>query len=98
MDITLDLEIVRNIVLEKLKGYAVRVYLFGSRARGDAHRASDIDVAIQPLEELPGWVLAELRAALEDSDCLYHVDVVNLDEADHTLRARVLEEGILWSD
>lgn len=92
-----DLELVRSIVLEKLKGYAVRVYLFGSRARGDAQRTSDIDVAVQPLEPLPGWVLAELRAALEESDCLYRVDVVNLYEAAPALRERVLAEGILWS-
>ncbi len=98
MTAILDLEIVRSIVLEKLSGYPVRVYLFGSRARGEAHRTSDIDVAVQPLGPLPAWVLAELRAALEESDCLAQVDVVNLEEAAPAPRERVFEEGILWID
>ena len=98
MTVALDLEIVRSIVLEKLRGYPVRVYLFGSHARGEAHRASDIDVAVQPLGPLPAWVLAELRAALEESDCLAQVDVVNLEEAAPALRERVFKEGIVWAE
>ncbi|RME89902.1 MAG: nucleotidyltransferase domain-containing protein [Anaerolineae bacterium] len=89
---------VRRIVLSGLKGHAARVYLFGSRARGEARRTSDIDVAVLPLEPIPAYVLAEIRAALEESDVIYRVDLVNLAEADEKLRRRVEEEGILWDE
>jgi len=41
-----DLKEARRIVLDKLRGVPARVFLFGSRARGDTRRASDIDIAI----------------------------------------------------
>ncbi|MGD0497138.1 MAG: nucleotidyltransferase domain-containing protein [Bryobacteraceae bacterium] len=48
-----DLNEVRRLVLRGLSGRRARVYLFGSWARGDASRVSDIDVAVLPLEPLP---------------------------------------------
>jgi len=93
-----DLKAVRKIVCERLKDYKVKVYLYGSRARGKAHRYSDIDVAVLPLEPVPGWVLAEIRDALEESNILYSVDLVNLYETNARFRERVLREGILWTE
>src|SRR5262245_21451910 len=54
------LERVRGIVCDVLEGREARVYLFGSSARGQARRSSDIDVAIDPLRPLPPALLAEL--------------------------------------
>jgi len=96
--LTHDLETARQIVLERLKGYRVRVYLFGSRAIGKARRYSDIDVAVLPLETVPGHVLSDIREALEECNILYEVDVVNLSEVDEKFRQRVLKEGVLWSE
>jgi predicted nucleotidyltransferase len=92
-----DLTEVRRIVLEGLAGYAVRVYLFGSHARGTAHRTSDIDVAILPLEPIPSWVLSVLRGELEESHVPYRVDLVDLSMADPAFRERVMQEGIVWN-
>ena len=93
-----DLETVREIVLEQLKGYKARVYLFGSQATGKAKRYSDIDVGVLPLEPLPDLVFFKIREKLEESDVIRTVDVVNLLEAGDTLRKRVAEEGILWTE
>jgi len=93
-----DLKTVRRIVLKGLKGYRAKVYLFGSRATGAAYRYSDIDVAVLPLEPIPGIVFSNIREALEESDVLYSVDLVDLSEADEKLRQRVLKEGVLWSE
>ncbi len=92
-----DLDEVRRIVTERLRGYPVRVYLFGSWARGGATRTSDIDVAVLPSEPLPDGLLSEIREALEESLVIYPVDLVDLSEASPRLRERVLAEGILWS-
>jgi len=93
-----DIDTVRAIVLEHLKGYKARVYLFGSQATGKASRYSDIDVGVLPLEPLPDLVFFNIHEALEESDVIRTVDVVNLLEADDRLRKRVAKEGILWTE
>ena len=93
-----DLAEVRRLVLEYLRPWHVKVWLFGSRARGDAGARSDIDIALLPEEEgMPADWLAGLRELLEESHVPWHVDVVNLSEAAPELRRVVEREGILWS-
>jgi len=92
-----DLKLARKIVFSKLEGRPSKVYLFGSQARGDTWRASDIDIAIDAGGPLPQELLAEIADALEESDIIYRVDVVDFAAAPEALRRRILEEGIWWS-
>jgi predicted nucleotidyltransferase len=92
-----ELDKVRRIVLERLEGRRVRVYLFGSRARGDAMRWSDVDVAVEPLEPLPGLLLGDIQEALEESDVVYKVDLVDLSAVTNEFRGEVEREGIPWT-
>lgn len=87
---------VRAMVLHAPRGLGARVFLFGSRAGGEAPVTSDIDVAILPLRRLPSGVLAALREALEESTVPQTVDLVDLSEADPAFRERVLAEGVEW--
>jgi uncharacterized protein len=91
-----DIDEVRRIVLQGLGSHRARVWLFGSRARGAGSRASDIDVAILPLELLPPDTLARIDDALESSLVLSPVELVDLSSADPALRERVEREGIPW--
>jgi predicted nucleotidyltransferase len=93
-----DLKLVRQITLKTLKGYHAKVYLFGSQATGKAHLYSDIDVAILPLQPLPPSLFFNLRDALEESDVIRTVDVVDLGEVDEKFYQRVIDEGILWTE
>jgi uncharacterized protein len=95
---TPDLQEVRRIVLSGLAGRRARVYLFGSFARGEPSRVSDIDVAILPDKPLPAGLLTDIQEALENSTSLYPVDLVDLSATSDAFRARVLAEGLLWSD
>lgn len=95
---TTDLELVRQIVLDALRGYRAKAWLFGSQAAGQARIHSDIDVAILPLEPLPPAVLPALREALENSNSICSVDIVDLSEVDEKFRKRVLEEGVPWKE
>ncbi len=88
---------VKRIVLERIRGHQARVYFFGSRARGDARRWSDIDVAVEPLAPLPPDLLGEIRDALEDSSVIYEVSVFDLSHANAALRQAVERDGILWT-
>jgi predicted nucleotidyltransferase len=89
---------VRQIVLDALKGHRAKVWLFGSQATGRSRLHSDIDVAILPLEPLPALTFSNIREALEESDVIRTVDVVDLSETDESFRQRVLKEGVLWKE
>ncbi|WP_448187693.1 nucleotidyltransferase family protein [Azospirillum sp. sgz301742] len=91
------LEKIRRIVFDRLAGHPARVYLFGSCARGDAQRWSDIDIAIEPLEPLPPGVRSDIEEDLEESTVPYFVDVVDLSTARPEFRDEVKREGIEWT-
>lgn len=52
------------------------VWLFGSRAKGNYHAGSDIDLAVKS-EEMPASRLLDIQVALDDLDLLYQIDVVD---------------------
>jgi predicted nucleotidyltransferase len=92
-----DIEEVKRIVLEGLGTHRARVWLFGSRAQGSRSKASDIDVAILPLEPLAAGTLARIEESLDNSLVLYAVDLVDLSTAEPALRERVERDGIPWT-
>ncbi|ABA58988.1 DNA polymerase, beta-like region [Nitrosococcus oceani ATCC 19707] len=93
-----DIAEAQRIVREKLEAIKADIYLFGSRADGTMGRYSDIDIGIDPHEPLPTGLLAEIREALEESQIIYHVDLVDLSQVSKTFRRRVLEKGVQWKD
>lgn len=84
-----------EIVIAALHPHAVSVFLFGSRARGDARSRSDIDLAVLAPGGLPPEALATAREALEESTIAQRVDLVDLAAADPDFRRRIMREGIL---
>lgn len=91
-----DLETVRQIVTTALRGQPARVFLFGSRARGDHRCTSDFDVAVLASRPLPRGLLGRIREAMEESRVPVRVDLVDLAEASTALREQVLREGREW--
>jgi predicted nucleotidyltransferase len=90
----------RELILELARRLAAhpaveRVWLFGSRARGDHFKRSDIDLAI----EAPGidrgeW--AKLHFDLdEEADTLLLIDFVLMNDLPDSFRRRVHREGRL---
>jgi len=92
------LDMVRELVLRELSKADVRVYLFGSWARGKQKRASDIDIAIDHDGALTADLIMNIREVLEESLVPYRVDVVDLAKAGPILAAKVRKEGIIWKD
>lgn len=93
------LEQVRQIVLNHISEKSAKVYLFGSWARAEEKRSSDIDIAIEfgSCEAAIQTVLMNVRNALEESTIPYRIDVVHLNTANETIVKKVREEGILWT-
>lgn len=82
---------VMALAIERLR--PERIILFGSQARGDADKGSDIDLAI----DAPGvgegaWSRFVLDAG-EALDCLKGLDLVRLDQAATSFRQRIEKEG-----
>ena len=92
------LHTVKQIVLSELEHAKVRIYLFGSWARGEQRRSSDIDIAIDHRGAVSASEFAHIRDLLEESSVPYRVDVVDLTIACPDLARRIKEEGILWKD
>lgn len=97
LDLDLDLDLARGIIRAHIPLEVADLILFGSRARGDSRPWSDIDVVVRPRQPLPPGLLAETRAALEESSLLLNVDLVDLDEAGPALREAVEREGVPWN-
>ena len=72
-----------------------RVWLFGSRARGDHFERSDIDLAVEaPRMERGEWLKLSLDFE-EEAPTLLCVDLVRMEEAPEHLRAQILQEGVV---
>lgn len=70
-----------------------RVWLFGSRARGDARERSDIDIAIEaPGADRSEW-LEICRLVEDEAETLLPIDVIRMEEATDPLREEVRKEG-----
>jgi uncharacterized protein len=76
-------------------------WVFGSVARGEAHRDSDLDVALLPTRPpTPAEAVAlyEIAAALERYSPSGRVDLLLLGDQGPVLRHRVLRDGVLVRD
>ncbi len=92
------MEKIKSIILAKIEGHSISVYLFGSRANNTARQRSDVDVALfSPSKPLPPFLLSEIKDELV-SDVPYQVDLVDLNNCDEVFRKKVIAEGILWRD
>lgn len=87
---------VRRILDPLVRSTGARVVLFGSRARGDARAASDVDLALVASAPLPADVLAEARAAFEESGIPFEVDLVDYQRASPDVRAAIDRDGVAW--
>ncbi len=71
-----------------------RVFLFGSRARGDARSDSDLDLAFEHDSPPAAWARF-VNAARDEAPVLLDLDLVDLSTAAPELRERILREGKL---
>ena len=75
-----------------------RVWLYGSRGRGDHHPKSDIDMAFEmSTDDAQAWVYF-LSDVHENARTLLNVDLVDVDACGAELRASIFREGVLLYD
>lgn len=74
---------------------ANKIWIFGSRARGDAVRTSDYDLAFEfEVSKQEDWN-AFCNAVEANPPSLFKYDLVNFNKADKNLANKILTEGII---
>jgi predicted nucleotidyltransferase len=75
----------------KVRFGASKVKLFGSLARGDFNRWSDIDLAIWDLNSADYYRAVAFATGFSN---LFKVDLVDIDDCSESLRQHILREGV----
>ena len=88
----------KSLIIEFFKEENVIVILFGSRARGDYSRVSDIDIGILPKNRFDRKKLVLLKEKIDNLNFPYTVDVVDLSKVSEAFREKALREGIVWKN
>ena len=70
-----------------------KVILYGSRARGDHGRFSDIDLAVVGVKDDREWIHLSQKADVENCPTLLKIDLVQFEKADKPLQESIMREG-----
>ena len=92
----MSIEKIKSTVLEILKDEDVSILLFGSGARGDFHRYSDIDIGILPKQKYDKRKLIFLKEKMENMNIPYKIDVVDLSKVSQVFKDEALKDGVIW--
>ena len=88
----------KDMVLSIFSNEKVKVFVFGSRARGDNQHTSDIDIGFIPHGKINRKKVAQLKEAIEDLNIPYKVEIVDFSQASESFRKEALKEVIEWKD
>lgn len=93
---SLEYQLLHDLALEPLRKAGARIWIFGSRARGDQKPFSDIDILIELGSDshLPPGLLSQIKEAVEESRLPYKVDFVNITDLAESYRQGVLQDRI----
>ena len=75
-----------------------KIYLFGSRARGDFQEHSDIDIALDGKRKLESIEVGQAREMLNASNIPLKIEVVDLHRVPEAMKQNILREGIEWKN
>jgi predicted nucleotidyltransferase len=85
-----------NIIAKYLPD--AHIFLFGSRARGDAEQTSDFDFAIDAGSKIPLDVIARIKDEIEELHTLKSVDIVDLNRVNLAFKTIILKTGVILRD
>lgn len=91
-----DFEILQNVIINRLKKHSAEVWIFGSRARGDHQKFSDVDLLYSmpsPINLPPGFI-SEIIEDIENSNFPYKVDLVNTNDLAESYRPSILKDRV----
>ncbi len=77
-----ELKILSEVLIEPLHSHLVEVWIFGSRAREDHKKFSDLDIlySVPKNSELPRGFIFTIKDNMENSNFPYKMDLVDIDQ------------------
>ena len=87
---------VRDILVARLPE-GVSVWVFGSRATGQARPYSDLDLALQAAEPLSAAIIHDLADDFTECDLPFKVDVLDLNRVASSFRKRIDKSKMMFS-
>ena len=91
------IDIVKEIVLKRVPLNDYAVFLFGSRAVGNHHQMSDIDVGIWGEKPLSVIIKLDLEEELQESIVPYKIDLIDFFEVNKEFKHYALEKIDIWN-
>jgi predicted nucleotidyltransferase len=70
----------------------IKIWVFGSRARGDHRTYSDLDLLVESESSVSDDAMSALREKFEESDFPFKVDLVQLSELADAYRESVMKD------
>lgn len=91
-----EMQILNEKIIQPLKKYQAKVYLFGSRANGKFKKFSDIDILYisEVSQPVPASAISQIILDIEESDFAYKVDLVSSKELAVSYQENVNREKI----
>ena len=91
-------EQIKKTILDYFKDENVMIVFFGSRAENKADEGSDVDIGIKGKVQLDPIFISKIKTIFEESNIPYHVDIVDLTNADRIFVENILKNGIIWKN
>ena len=91
------IDIVKQIVLKHVPKDEFAIFLFGSRAVGNAKTLSDIDIGIMGTKPLPTLIMADLDSDLEESIVPFKIDLIDFYQVNKAFKNEALSTIQIWN-
>ena len=91
------MEIAKEITLNLIDKEKITVFLYGSRATGNAMHDSDIDIGLWSPVRIDSSIIRRINDAFEDSIVPYHVDITDFSKVNSRFKKIATENIIIWN-
>lgn len=92
-------EILKMKLLEIFGHTQAKIFLFGSRARGQARRGSDADIGIEFLDDATFRKLkSKFDTFWEESIIPFRVELIHFDRVDMDFKEQALKDRVIWKE
>lgn len=81
-------------IVRRNLGKEVKVYLFGSWAKGKAQPTSDVDIAIDTGKKIDFIVFSKIRSEIDSIPTLRKIDVIDLNSSNKKFSDTILKYAL----
>ncbi len=90
-----DWKLIQEMIINPLSSAGAKIWIFGSRARGDFKKFSDLDVLYMSSKKLDPSLIASIRENLEESQLPIKIDLVSEADLADSYRDQILSERVV---